>query len=202
MSDALRSDLKVIADLIPNQARVLDVGCGDGALLAWLQQYKQVDGRGIEIDAECVRKAMSHGVSVIQGDVNTDLADFPTEVFDYAILSKSLQMMKDPVHILDELLRIATCAVVSVPNFGHWRNRFYLGARGKMPVTRSLHYQWYDTPNIHFCTIADFVELCDTMRIRIEKRLMVSHHGLPSRFRGKGMLANLLGEQGIFLLTR
>lgn len=200
MSQPLRPDLQVIAELIPKHATMLDVGCGDGALLAWLAQHKGVNGRGIEIDPAMVDAALGQGVSVIQGNINDELCEFPDDAFDVVVLSQSLQMLDNPKAIIQELMRLAPNAIVSVPNFGHWRNRFYLGLKGKMPVTKTLSYQWYDTPNIHFCTITDFVELCESMGVRIEKRLMVSHDGHPSKFRGKGFFANLLGEQGVFVL--
>lgn len=201
MSD-LRPDLKAIADLIDPQSRVLDIGCGEGTLLRWLMDYAQVDGRGLEIEQDLANRAIEAGVPVVQGDVNIDLQHYPDGAYDYVILSQALQAMQDPKLVLSELLRIGKCAVVSVPNFGHWKNRLYLGLRGKMPVTKTLAYQWYDTPNIHFCTITDFVELCEDMGIAIEKRIVVSHGGVPSRFHGKGTLANLFGEQGVFLLSR
>lgn len=202
MAQDLRPDLHVIAGLIEPGSSVLDIGCGDGALLAWLAAQRQVDGRGIEIDPAAVEQAIARGVAVIQGDVDTDLADFPDDAFDVVILSQSLQMMHAPDAVLREMLRLAPSAVVSVPNFGHWRNRLYLGLKGRMPVTSTLSYSWYETPNIHFCTITDFIELCDAIGITIDKRLMVTHEGRPARFRGKGRFANLLGEQGVFLLRR
>ncbi len=198
----LRADLQVVADLVPENTRLLDIGCGDGALLAWLAIHKQVNGRGIEIDPEQVRRALARGAAVVQGDVNTELVDFAANAFDVAVLSQSLQMLANPKAALAELMRIAPTAIVSVPNFGHYKNRLYLAMRGKMPVTKTLSYQWYDTPNIHFCTIADFVELCSELGITIEKRLMVSHEGRPRRFRGRGLWANLFGQQGVFVLRR
>lgn len=198
----LRADLQVIADLIPEGVRLLDVGCGDGALLAWLAAAKKVQGRGIEIDPEQVRRALARGAAVVQGDVNSELADFADNAFDVVVLSQSLQMLQKPHAVLAELMRIAPLAVVSVPNFAHWKNRLYLGLKGKMPVTKTLSYQWYDTPNIHFCTIADFVELAGRLGLKIEKRLMVSNEGRRVRFHGKGLFANLLGQQGVFVLRR
>ena len=198
----LRSDLQVIADLIPEGVRLLDVGCGDGALLSWLSAAKRVQGRGIEIDPEQVRRALTRGAAVVQGDVNSELSDFADDAFDVVVLSQSLQMLHKPHDVLSQLLRIAPMAVVSVPNFAHWKNRLYLGLKGKMPVTKTLSYQWYDTPNIHFCTIADFVELAARLGLHIEKRLMVTNEGRRVRFHGKGRFANLLGQQGVFVLRR
>ena len=203
MSQSLRADLKVIADLVEPNSKVLDIGCGSGELLAWLGQHKQVDGRGIELDQSSVNQAVQAGLSVIQGDVNADLKAYPDKAYDYVILSQALQAMQQPKPVLAELMRIGRRAIVSVPNFGHWKNRMYLGLKGKMPVTKTLTYTWYDTPNIHFCTISDFVELCESMDIKIIHKLMVTHNGSPSRFRGKGsLLANLFGEQGVFLLEQ
>lgn len=197
---ALRPDLQTIAELVTRHSRVLDIGCGEAELLAWLKENKSVDGRGIEIEQERVQRAVSMGIPVIQGNVDTDLADYPTNAYDFAILSMTLQAMNDPKNILAELTRIGKQAIVSVPNFGHWKNRLYLALRGKMPVTRTLTYEWYDTPNIHFCTIADFVILCERMGITIERRIMVDAQGQRSRFYGRGWWANLFGQQGVFLL--
>lgn len=198
----LRPDLQAIAGLIAPGASVLDIGCGDGVLLAWLVQHKQVEGRGIEIDTDNVNKAIALGVPVIQGDIETDLAFYPDRSFDVVVLGQTLQALRDPKAVLDELLRIGKTAIVSVPNFGNWKNRLYLALRGRMPVTSTLSYQWYDTPNIHFCTISDFVVLCEEMGIRIERRIWVDAEGKPSRFSGRGILANILGEQGVFVLSR
>lgn len=197
---SLRPDLAVIASLIAPRSRVLDIGCGDGTLLAWLRDEKQVDGRGIEIDAVLVSKAIAAGIPVIQGDVNSDLPDYPAHAYDYVILSQTLQTVKDPPSVLKELVRIGRQSIVSVPNFGHWKNRLYLAALGRMPVTKTLSYQWYDTPNIHFCTITDFVILAEQLRIAIEEKVMVDARGHRVRFSGRGHLANLFGEQGVFLL--
>ena len=198
----LRPDLAVIASLIAPQSRVLDVGCGDGQLLRWLRDAQQVDGRGIEIDANLVNRAISAGIPVIQGDVDSDLPHYPDGAYDYVILSQTLQAMRDPRAVLKDLVRIGKKAVVSVPNFGHWKNRLYLALNGRMPVTTTLSYQWYDTPNIHFCTIADFVVFCDELGITIETRVVVDAAGHRTKFSGRAMTANLFGEQGVFLLSR
>lgn len=202
MSTTLRPDLQAIADLVPPSARVLDIGCGEGELLAWLQQHRQVDARGIEIATDKVNCAIAAGVPVIQGDIETDLAFFPEHAFDVVILSQTLQALRDPRAVLGELMRVGKTAIVSVPNFGHWKNRMYLGFRGRMPVTKTLTYEWYDTPNIHFCTLSDFMTLCERMGIRVTKRIWVDAQGNPSRISGRGALANLLGQQGVFLLSR
>lgn len=200
MSNTLRPDLQTVAELVDFNSRVLDIGCGEGELLAWLKKHKNVDGRGIEIEQERVQRAVSMGISVIQGDVISDLPDYPAGAYDYAILSMTLQAMSNPRDVLAELTRIGKQAIVSVPNFGHWKNRLYLAIFGKMPVTRTLAYEWYDTPNIHFCTIADFIILCERMGIIIEKRIVVDTNGLRSGFSGRGWWANFFGQQGVFLL--
>lgn len=199
---SLRADLQVVADLIPQGATVLDVGCGEGELLSWLQHEKKVAGRGMELSQAGVNRCIARGLSVIQGDADTDLEFYPDGAVDYAVLSQTLQTLRAPDKVLSELLRIARHAIVSVPNFGHWKNRLYLLTRGRMPVTSTLSYQWFDTPNIHFCTISDFVELCERQGFIIEKRFYVTHQGMPANFRNKGMFANLLGEQGVFMLRR
>jgi methionine biosynthesis protein MetW len=198
----LRADLRAIATLIDPKIRMLDIGCGAGELLAWLMAHKQVEARGIEINIDKVNRAIAAGVPVIQGDIETDLAFYPDQAFDVVVLSQTLQALSDPKTALNELLRIGRKAIVSVPNFGHWKNRLYLALRGRMPVTRTLSYEWYDTPNIHFCTISDFVVLCEKMNITIERRIWVNAHGVPERFSGRGRSANLFGEQGIFVLSR
>ena len=155
----LRVDLKLIADMVEPGSRVLDVGCGEGALLDWLGRNKNVDGRGIELSMAGVSAAVSHGLSVIQGDADTDLKDYPSGAFDYVILSQTLQATYEPKTVLANMLRIGRRAIVSFPNFGHWRVRTHLLFRGSMPVTDTLAYEWFDTPNIHFCTIRDFLTL-------------------------------------------
>jgi methionine biosynthesis protein MetW len=196
----LRSDLQIIADLVPQNSKVLDIGCGDGELLAWLSAQKNVDGRGLELSQAGVNASIARGLSVVQGDADTDLYYYPPHTYDYVILSQTLQTMRDPKAVLSNLVRIGRSAIVSVPNFGYWRNRLYLLCKGRMPVTKTLAYEWYDTPNIHFCTLSDFVELCEAMQIAIENRVYVDERGIPSHFQGRGTFANLFGEQGIFML--
>ncbi|MGO4727813.1 MULTISPECIES: methionine biosynthesis protein MetW [unclassified Inquilinus] len=197
----LRPDLRLIADMVAPATRVLDVGCGDGALLSHLWREKRVDARGIEISPAGVSVALSRGLSVIQGDADTDLADYPDVAFDYVVLSQTLQAMKDPKATLGHLVRIGRHALVSFPNFGYWRVRFALLHGGRMPVTKGLPDQWWETPNIHHCTIADFVALCDAMGIRIE-RAMVVHRSGKAVPMAPGDWANWIGETGVFLLQR
>jgi methionine biosynthesis protein MetW len=197
----LRPDLQVIADLVAPRTRVLDIGCGDGALLDYLVHATGVDGRGIETSHAGVDACVTRGLSVIQGDADTDLRDYPSRSFDYVILSQTLQEMRRPREVLTELLRIGAHAIVSFPNFGHWRARAYLLRRGRMPVTRVLTYPWYATPNIHLCTIADFVSLCRELDAVIERRIVLDHRGNPGGFRANGAFSNLFGELAVFMLS-
>ena len=197
----IRGDLQVIADMIEPGSRVLDIGCSDGALLDHLLRVKQVIGRGIELSQAGVNACVSQGLSVIQGDADTDLTDYPAEAFDYVILSQTLQATHDPRHVLAQLARIGRHAVVSFPNFGNWRVRLSLLARGRMPVTHSLPETWYETPNIHFCTIRDFLALCDELGVTVERALTLDSRGRPHRFQ-QLCLANALGEHGMFLLRK
>ncbi len=197
----IRTDLQLIADMVTPGSRVLDVGCENGELLEALWHAKQVDGRGIEISQSGVHNCVSRGLSVVQGDADTDLADYPTGAFDYAILSHTLQAMHDPKSVLEHLVRIGRQAIVSFPNFGHWRVRMSLLVTGRMPVTKRLTYQWYETPNIHFCTIADFVALCRESGISVDRSLILSPNGRAVE-RDPGAYANWTGEQAVFLLSR
>ncbi|MBM6579788.1 methionine biosynthesis protein MetW [Microvirga sp. BT689] len=197
-----RLDFLLVTDMVEPGSRVLDVGCGDGALLSLLRDRKGVDGRGIEISREGVNSCLAKGLAVIQGDADTDLADYPDDAFDYVILSQTIQATRQPKVVLEHLLRIGRRAIVSFPNFGHWRVRFDLGVRGRMPVTENMPYSWYDTPNIHFCTIRDFVELCREVGAQMEKAVALNAGGQPMRVTLPWWVWNLFGEQGVFLLKR
>ncbi len=196
----VRSDLRVIAALVAPGSKVLDVGCGDGTLLAHLAREKGVDGRGIELSQAGVNACVGQGLSVIQGDADTDLGDYPSDAYDYVILSQTLQATRKPYKVLKQMLRIGRRAIVSFPNFGHWRVRASLLLQGRMPTTPALPMSWYETPNIHLCTIADFEALCREMAVVIEKRVSVGAGGRPETLASTGALANLFAEQGIFLL--
>lgn len=193
----LRPDLAAIADAVPAGARVLDIGCGDGALLAHLRDTKGVDARGIDVSAANVAGAVARGLSVVQGDADADLGDYPDHAFDMVILSDTLQAMQRPAVVLAELVRIGRRAVVSFPNFGHWRVRASLAFGGRMPMTKSLPVSWHETPNIHFCTIDDFRALAAELGLRVESASFLS-----GGTRRGGGLANLLAEQAVFVLAR
>lgn len=200
--NATRVDLLLVADMIEKGARVLDVGCGDGALLKTLITNRGVDARGIELSQAGVNSCVAQGLSVIQGDADTDLAAYPDDSFDYAVLSQTLQATRNPRVVLEHLLRIGRRAIVSFPNFGHWRVRTSLLFGGRMPVTENLSYAWYETPNIHFCTIRDFVDLCDTIGTRIEDGVALNGHGDKVGLKLPWAVWNLFGEQAIFVLSR
>jgi methionine biosynthesis protein MetW len=199
--DRLRRDLRVIADMIEPSARVLDIGCGDGALLAYLAKEKGADARGVELSQSGVNACVTQGLSVIQGDADSDLDAYPTGAFDVVVLSQTLQATRQPRRVIETLMRIGKRAIVSFPNFGFWRIRLGLAIHGRMPVTPLLNHGWYDTPNIHLCTISDFVALCAEIGVRIEKSVTLDRYGRPFTLDPRGALANLLAEQGVFVLT-
>ena len=197
-----RVDLLRVAELVAPKSRVLDVGCGDGALLRLLAEERSVDGRGIELSQHGVNDCVAKGLSVIQGDADADLVDYPDDAFDYVILSQTLQATRQPRVVLEHMLRIGRRAIVSVPNFGHWRIRAQVAFRVRMPVTESLSHSWYDTPNIHFCTIKDFVQLCDEINVKMERAVALDLYGRPVRANLPWWFWNMFGEQGVFLLSR
>ena len=202
MKNGARIDLLVVAEMVENSARVLDVGCGDGELLMLLANKRNVDGRGIELSQRGVNLCVSKGLSVIQGDADADLSDYPDDAFDYVILSQTLQATRRPRRVLEEMLRIGRRAIVSFPNFGHWRIRAQLAFGGRMPVTENLSNPWYDTPNIHFCTISDFVDLVRAVGARLERVAALNRFGSPMRLNAPWWMWNLFADQGIFLLER
>ena len=200
--NAPREDFLEILRLVRPGARVLDVGCGGGELLELLAREKQADGRGVEISPQGVSACLARGLAVMQGDADRDLDQFPTGAFDYAVLSQTLQATRSPRQVLSELLRIADRAVVSFPNFGHWRVRWSLLSRGRMPETRSLPEPWWSTPNIHLCTIADFNALVADLDLRIEACAALSE-GRPARpMNPSSMVENWRAEAALFLLAR
>jgi methionine biosynthesis protein MetW len=197
-----RVDLVAISKLVAPGSRVLDIGCGDGQLLKLLEATRGVDGRGIEISQKGVNESVARGLSVIQGDADTDLVDYPDGAFDFVILSQTLQATHRPRHVMEQMLRIGRQAIVSFPNFGHWRVRTLLGFTGRMPVTRNLPDHWYDTPNIHFCTIRDFVALCRDVDAKVETSMVLNRHGQRIPFKAPMWFWNLFGQQAVFLLSR
>jgi methionine biosynthesis protein MetW len=201
-SDTARVDLLVVAGMVASNTRVLDIGCGDGALLRLLAEERGVDARGIELSQRGVNDCVAKGLSVIQGDADTDLIDYPDDSFDYVILSQTLQATRNPRRVLEQMLRIGRRAIVSFPNFGHWRIRGQLIFRGRMPVTENLPLAWYETPNIHFCTIRDFVSLVDEVDAKIDRAVALDSSGAPMRVSAPWWIWNMFGEQAVFLLER
>lgn len=199
---ANRHDHLIIKSMISPNARVLDIGCGDGALLELLRTEKNIDGRGIEISQKNVNNAVAKGLSVIQGDADSDLVNYPDKSFDYAVLSLTIQATKNPKLVLEQLLRIADYAIVSFPNFGHWKIRWQIMAFGRMPVTDKLPEQWYDTPNIHFCTVKDFASLCKTVNANIEEAISINSSGKELSNNIPFFIHNLLGREAVFLLSK
>ncbi|MEP4704371.1 MAG: methionine biosynthesis protein MetW [Hyphomicrobiales bacterium] len=200
MQEARRTDLELIADLIEPGTRVLDIGCGDGKLLRILESRKDVDARGIEISPEGVTKCLAEGLSVIQGNANSDLGPYPDKSFDWVILSQTVQAVDDPKHVVRELVRIGKKAIVSFPNFGHWHIRWQVGVEGRMPMSSHLPIAWYETKNIHFCTIRDFRDLLDEMNLTMEAHFALHSDGKPIARRSP-WLWNLFGREAIFVIS-
>ena len=201
-ASSLRPDLAAIAEMIPADARVLDIGCGDGSLLEYLVRAKNVDGRGLELSQQNVNHCVARGLSVVQGDADTDLSEYPSGVFDIVILSQTIQATRRPSHVLHELLRIGKRTIVSFPNFGHWRIRLSLLVSGRMPVTRTLGHVWHDTPNIHLCTINDFLVLAHETGAQIEQALALIDNQRTRKMDPDAWGPNLMAEGAIFLLAK
>lgn len=197
-----RVDHLLIARMVAEGARVLDVGCDDGALLRLLRDQHGVDARGMELSQRGVNDCVAKGLSVIQGDADVDLADYPTDAFDYVILSQTIQATRNPKRVLENLLRIGRYAIVSFPNFGHWRIRGQIAFNGRMPITENLSHNWYDTPNIHFCTIRDFVVLTREINAKIISATAVDRFGSPLRVNAPWWFWNFFAEQAVFMLER
>jgi methionine biosynthesis protein MetW len=186
--------------MIPKGASVLDVGCGDGALLEYLAKTRGVDGRGLELSQTNVNACVARGLPVVQGDADTDLGEYPSQVFDVVILSDTIQATRSPRTVLGHLLRIGRRTVVSLPNFGHWRVRLSLLVRGKMPRTQALDFSWHETPNIHLCTIADFLGLAREAGAEIERAFALAEDGHTRTMRPDAWGPNLFAEGAIFML--
>jgi methionine biosynthesis protein MetW len=191
-----RGDFALISELIDSGSKVLDLGCGDGALLAWLRENKQVEARGVEMKRELVQKAIGRGVTVYQGDIDESVKEYPSEAFDYVILSQTLQETRQPLRVLDEMLRIGRHAVVAFPNFGHWRVRLNHLTSGRSPRTPTFPYEWYNSPNIHFLTVLDFEELAVSQKWVVEKRRFLAGHSKLD------FMPNLFAEIAVYMVRR
>tara|TARA_B100000073_G_scaffold343310_1_gene347894 strand:+ start:955 stop:1551 length:597 start_codon:yes stop_codon:yes gene_type:complete len=198
----MKKEYKIIANLIKENSRVLDVGCGDGELMDFIFKNITKDVRGIEISKLNVQKCISKGLTVIEGDAESDLYQFPDSSFDYVILGQTLQAFLNPEKVLDELLRVGKRAVVTIPNFGHWKVRLNLLLKGTMPVTESLPHKWYNTPNLHMCTIKDFFNFCDNKKINFIKSLALNQQKLLNISRSNLNKRNFFSEIGIFLIKK
>ena len=198
----MKKEFKIISDLILKNSRVLDVGCGDGELMSFLYKNITKDVRGIEISKQNVQKCISKGLTAIEGDAEKDLIQFPDSSFDIVILSQTLQAFLNPEKVLNELLRVGKKAIVTIPNFGHWKVRLNLLFKGTMPVTKSLPHQWHNTPNLHMCTIKDFSDFCDNKKIKFIKSLALDGEKLLNISRTNLGRRNLFSEIGIFLIEK
>ena len=196
----MKKEFKVIADLLPNNSRVLDVGCGDGSLMNYLVKEKNIETRGLELDQNNVQECLNKGLTVIQGNAETELYQFPEQSFDYVVLSQTLQAFYKPDKVLNELLRIGKSVIVSIPNFGYWKVRTGLLFFGKMPVTRTLPNSWYNTPNLHMCTIKDLFNYCADNNINIKKVIGVNEDSISLIKRSNLEVKNLFSKLGVFLI--
>jgi methionine biosynthesis protein MetW len=201
-TDKIRADHSVIADMVKPGSLVLDVGCGDGALLNVLTHQRNAKGRGLEISQEGVNACVAKGLSVMQGDADADLAAYPDRAFDYVILSKTIQAVHRPRTVLAEMMRVGEHAIVSFPNFGHWRMRLSLATGGRMPNTQALPSLWYETDNIHLCTVRDFAELARSLGFKIERAVPITNGAPGAPFARTIWRANWFAEDAVFLLSR
>ena len=196
----MKQEFKIISDLIEKNTRVLDVGCGDGILMEYLKYNKEIDIRGIEISKDNVQKCLSKGLTVIEGDAEKDLLQFPDNSFEFVILSQTLQAFLNPEIVIKELLRVGKKAIVTIPNFGFWKVRLHLLIKGTMPITKNLPDEWYNTPNLHMCTIKDFYNFCENRRIKLDKSLALHNEKISSINKLNLNTKNLSAELGIFLI--
>jgi len=197
----MKNEFKIIANLLPPRSRVLDVGCGDGTLIQALINEKNIDTRGIELGKDNVKKCISKGLSVIEGNAETELHQFPNKAFDFVILSQTLQAFYQPENVLEQLLRIGNRVIISIPNFGYWQIRAKLLFFGKMPITNSLPYSWYNTPNLHMCSIKDFYQFCNKKKIKMNRIIGINGEKTSSIYRINLEIKNLFSEVGIFLIS-
>ncbi len=197
----MKKEFKVIADLLPNDVRVLDVGCGDGSLMNLLIKEKNIRVRGLELVEENVKKCIYKGLSVIEGNAETELHQFPSQSFDFVILSQTLQAFYNPEKVLKDLLRIGKSVIISIPNFGYWKVRTSLLFFGKMPITKNLPNNWYNTPNLHMCTIKDMYDFCLSKNIKINKIIGINENKISKIYRSNLEIKNLFSKIGIFQLS-
>ena len=198
----MKSEYKIISNIISENSRVLDVGCDDGSLMEFLKKDKNIDIRGIEISKEKVQTCISKGLTVIEGDAEFDLKQFPDKSFDYVVLGQTLQAFINPEVVIKELLRVGSKAIVTIPNFGHWKVRLNLLIQGTMPVTKTLPNEWYNTPNIHMCTIKDFFKFSKIMNFRIFKSFAIVNKNVSTISSSNLLFKNLFSELGIFLIEK
>ena len=198
----MKEEFKVISKLIDEKSRVLDVGCGDGILMEYLSKNKVVDVRGLEISKEKVKKCLSNGLAVVEGNAEYDLKQFPDLSFDYVILSQTLQAFMSPENVIKDLLRVGKKVIVTIPNFGYWKVRVDLLFKGEMPITKNLPYEWYNTPNLHMCTIQDFYNFCNSKGISIFKTISLNGKKTSKITSSNLKFKNLISELGIFLLKK
>ena len=198
----MKLEFKIIADLLEENTRVLDVGCDDGTLMEFLKKNKNIDIRGIEISKKKVQVCISKGLTVLEGNAEFDLKQFPENSFDYVVLGQTLQAFVNPEIVIKELLRVGKKAIVTIPNFGHWRVRLNLLTKGTMPVTKTLPNDWYNTPNIHMCTIKDFVKFSKTINFKIYKSLALINKNVSNINNSNLSFKNLFAELGIFLIEK
>jgi len=196
----MKKEFEVISNIIENDKRVLDVGCGDGTLMEYLKNKQLNDVRGLEPQKGLVQKCISKGLSVIEGDAERDLLQFPKKSFDYVVLSQTLQAFFEPEKVLDQLLRIGKKTIVSIPNFGYWKVRLHLLFKGTMPITKNLPNEWYNTPNLHMCTIKDFVNFCNKKSIKINKSMCLTNEKISEITKKNIVYKNIFSELGIFLI--
>ena len=196
----MKKEFKVIADLLPNNVRVLDVGCGDGSLMSLLTKEKNIEARGLELIEDNVKKCIYKGLSVIEGNAETELHQFPSQSFDFVILSQTLQAFYNPEKVLKDLLRIGKSVIISIPNFGYWKVRTSLLFFGKMPVTKTLPNSWYNTPNLHMCTIKDFFHFCVEKNIEIKRAMGVNEDKTSEIKKNNLEIKNFFSKLGIFLI--
>jgi methionine biosynthesis protein MetW len=196
----MKQEFKVISKIIKNNKRVLDVGCGDGTLMEYLKKNQHNDVRGLEPEKNLVQKCIAKGLPVIEGDAEKELIQFPEKSFDYVVLSQTLQAFLNPEEVLNQLLRIGKQTIVSIPNFGYWKIRLHLLFKGTMPVTKNIPYDWYNTPNLHMCTIQDFVNFCDKKNIKIDQSMCLTNEKISEITITNMRYKNIFSQLGVFLI--